>query len=107
VKRFDELLRLADQNDGYAVEALKQMSEYLGAGIAMLVSGFAPDFILITGDVTRCWDKAGPIVLKAVQKRIFRNAAVNIIAGTSQPPPGLQGVIALVLQNHFASPVNF
>ena len=106
VKCFDELLRLVDQNDGRAIEALKQMSEYLGAGISMLVSGLAPDFVSVTGDITRCWDKAGLIVLKAVQKRVFRRAAINIIAGISQPPPGLQGVIALVLQNYFASSVN-
>ena len=106
MKCFDELLQLVDQNDGHAIEALKQMSEYLGAGIAMLVSGFAPEFISIVGEITHCWDKAGPMVLKAVQKRVFKNAAVNMITGISQPPPGLQGVIALVLQNHFASSVN-
>jgi predicted NBD/HSP70 family sugar kinase len=105
-KSFDELLRLVEQNDDHAVVALKQMSEYLGAGIAMLVSGFAPDFVSIAGDINHCWDKAGPMVTKAVQKRVFRNAVVNIIPGRSQPPWGLQGVISLVLQNHFACPVN-
>jgi predicted NBD/HSP70 family sugar kinase len=106
VKSFDKFLQLVDQNDAHAIEALNLISEYLGAGIAMLVSGFAPDFVSIVGDITRCWDKVGPVVIKAVQRRVFRNAAVNIIAGRSQPLPALQGVIALVLQNHFASPVN-
>lgn len=106
IKRFDELLQLIDQNDDYAAQALSQMAEYLGAGIAMLVSGFAPDFVSVAGDITHCWDKAGPMILKAVQKRVFSNAAVKIIAGAPQPLPGLQGVIALVLQNHFAAPVN-
>lgn len=105
-KSFDEFLRLVEKDDVHALEALKQMSEYLGAGIAMLVSGFAPDFVSIAGDINHCWDKVEPIVTKAVQKRVFRNAVVNIIAGRSQPPWGLQGVIALVLQNHFACPVN-
>jgi predicted NBD/HSP70 family sugar kinase len=106
IKRFDELLQLIDQNDGHAVQALRQMTEYLGAGIAMLVSGFAPDFVSIAGDISHCWNKAEPMILKAVQKRVFSNAAVKIVAGVPQPPPGLQGVIALVLQNHFAAPVN-
>jgi predicted NBD/HSP70 family sugar kinase len=106
IKRFDELLQLIGQNDRCAVEALRQMTEYLGAGIAMLVSGFAPDFISIAGDIAHCWDNTEPMLLKAVQKRVFSNAPVKIITGVPRPPPGLQGVIALVLQNHFAAPVN-
>lgn len=105
VKSFSELLRLVDQNDAQAIKALKQMAEALGAGVTMLVSGFAPDFVSIVGDITHCWNLVGPIINETVKKRVFRGASTNIIAGRSQPPPGLQGVIASVLQNHFASPV--
>lgn len=106
VTAFDEILRLADLSDFKAMAALTKMVEGLGAGIAILVSGFAPDFVSVVGDVTRCWNRLGPLIIQAARKRVFRNAAVNIIAGGLVPPPGLQGVTALFLQDHFASPIN-
>ncbi|MGH7980300.1 MAG: hypothetical protein ACREE6_13075 [Limisphaerales bacterium] len=49
-------------------------------------------------------EPAGSDDLQAARKRVFRNATVNIIAGGMAPPPGLQGMTALFLQDHFASP---
>ncbi len=46
---FDDVLRLAEQNDPKAVEAINQMARYLGAGIARLVTGLAPDVIVVVG----------------------------------------------------------
>src|SRR5688572_2769135 len=39
---FDHLLRLAEQGDSKATDALQQMAQYLGRGIAPLVTGLAP-----------------------------------------------------------------
>src|SRR5207244_9673188 len=43
---FEDVLRLAEQGDPKAVPAIEQMARYLGAGIAMLVTGLAPDVIV-------------------------------------------------------------
>src|SRR4029453_12113047 len=44
---FEDLLRLASQGDSKAVEAINKMAHYLGVGMAMLVTGLAPDMILV------------------------------------------------------------
>src|SRR3979409_965766 len=39
---FDDLLRLAEQGDPKADEAIRLMADYLGRGLALLVTGLAP-----------------------------------------------------------------
>src|SRR5678810_1078274 len=59
---FDDVTRLAGQGDAKALEAISTMAHYLGVGMAMLVTGLAPDFILVIGEITRMWDRVGPII---------------------------------------------
>jgi predicted NBD/HSP70 family sugar kinase len=53
IPTFDDLLRLTEQGDAKAREALSQMADYLGRGIAVLVTGLAPDLIVVIGEITR------------------------------------------------------
>ncbi len=101
---FDDLMRLADQGAPKANEALQQMAEYLGQGIALLVTGLAPDVIVIIGEVTRVWHQIGPLVNEVVKKRSFTHAATRIIPTDPASNPRLRGTIALVLQKHFGAP---
>lgn len=101
---FDDLMRLADQGAPKAIEALERMANYLGQGIALLVTGLAPDVIVIIGEVTRVWDHIGPIVNDTVKKRSFTHAATRIIPTDPASNPRLRGTIALVLQKHFGAP---
>lgn len=101
---FDDLMRLADQGAPKAIEALERMANYLGQGIALLVTGLAPDVIVIIGEVTRVWDHIGPIVNETVKKRSFTHAATRIIPTDPASNPRLRGTIALVLQKHFGAP---
>lgn len=101
---FEHLLRLAEQDDGKAVEALQQMAKYLGLGIAPLVSGLAPDMIVIVGEVTRAWDKVGPIIKDTVRKHSFTRAETQIVPSDPITQPRLRGTIALVLLKHFGAP---
>ncbi len=105
VKTFEDLLRLSGEGDRLALETLKRMGEYLGVGIAMLVTGFAPDLITIVGDVTGQWDKISPVVAKVISKRVSTHASARIVASKSQPSPRLKGSIALVLQKYFTVPI--
>jgi predicted NBD/HSP70 family sugar kinase len=105
VKTFAELLQRANGGDALAAETLQRMAGYLGAGIAMLVTGFAPDLIAIVGDITTCWDKIHPVIADIIGKRVSTHAAAKIFATGSQPPPRLKGSIALVLQKYFTVPV--
>jgi predicted NBD/HSP70 family sugar kinase len=101
---FEHLLRLAQQGDGKAVDALQQMAKYLGRGIAPLVSGLAPDMIVIVGEVTRAWEKVGPIIKDTVRQHSFTRAETQIVPSDPITQPRLRGTIALVLLKHFGAP---
>jgi len=67
---FEDLLRLAEQGEGKACEALENMAHYLGVGIAMLFTGLSPDVIVLVGEVTRAWNRVGPVINDVVSKRL-------------------------------------
>lgn len=102
---FSDILRLADRNDFSACKALNRMAYYLGAGIAMLVTGLAPDVLVVVGEVTRAWTRMWPIVAEAVKCRAYSCAATRIVAADPESQLQLQGAIALVLRKHFDSPL--
>ena len=101
---FDHLLQLAGQGDSKAVEALHQMAKYLGLGIAPLVAGLAPDMIVIVGEVTRAWNKVGPIIKETIRQHSFTRAETQIVPSDPITQPRLRGTIALVLLKHFGAP---
>ena len=101
---FTDILRLVERDDPRACKALHQMAHHLGAGIAMLVTGLAPDLLVVVGEVTRAWDKVGPIVAEAVKQRSFTHAGTRILSTDPEAQPRLRGTIALVLQKHFGAP---
>ena len=101
---FDHLLRLADQGDSRAVDALEQMAKSLGLGIAPLIAGLAPDMIVIVGEVTRAWHKVGPIIKETVSRHSFTRAETQIVPSDPITQPRLRGTIALVLLKHFGAP---
>jgi predicted NBD/HSP70 family sugar kinase len=60
--KFTDLLSLADSGDAHAREALEKMAHSLGKGMRMIVAGLAPERILIVGELTRPWDRFGPVI---------------------------------------------
>ena len=70
----------------------------------MLVSGLAPEAIVVVGEVTRAWDRVGPIIAEVVKQRSSTHATTLISASGPAPQPRLRGIIALVLQRHFGAP---
>ena len=101
---FDDLLRLAERGDTKAVEAIRQMADYLGRGIAVLVTGLAPDVIVVIGEITRAWKDVGPVIEEAVKRHSFTRAGTRIVPAAPTSQPRLRGTIALVLQKHFGAP---
>ena len=101
---FDDVVRLVEQSDPKAVEAIRKMAHYLGTGIALLVTGLAPDVIVVIGEVTRLWNQVGPIINQTVKERSFTHAATQIVPTDPATLPRLRGTIALVLQKHFWAP---
>lgn len=101
---FDDILRLAEQGDSKAVDAISQVARYMGAGIALLVTGLAPDIIVVVGEITRAWNLVGPIINDVVKSRSFTQAPTRIVPTDPTGDPRLRGTIALVLQKHFGAP---
>jgi predicted NBD/HSP70 family sugar kinase len=101
---FGDILRLVERGDSRACKALDKMAHHLGIGIAMLVTGLAPDVLVVVGEVTRVWDRVDPIVADVVKGRSFTHAATRILPTNPEAQPRLQGTIALVLQKHFSAP---
>src|SRR5260370_12424539 len=102
---FDHLLRLTEQSDPKAVEAINEMARYLGMGIARLVTGLAPDVIVVIGEVTRVWNRVGPIISETVQSHSFTRPNTRIVSKDPSSQPRLRGTIAVVLQKHFGAPI--
>jgi predicted NBD/HSP70 family sugar kinase len=101
---FGDILRLVEQDDPKACKAIEQMGHYLGAGIATLVTGLAPDVLVVVGDVTKAWERVGPIVDETVKRHSLTGATTRIVPTNPEAQPRLRGTIALVLQKYFGAP---
>jgi predicted NBD/HSP70 family sugar kinase len=104
IPTIDDLLRLCELNDAKATETIDRMAYYLGLGIAMLITGFGPSLIVVTGEVTRVWERIGPIIQKIIAEKSPKATATHIIPLDELAQPRLRGAIALVLQKHFVAP---
>jgi predicted NBD/HSP70 family sugar kinase len=101
---FETLLKHFEQGDPKAIGAIERMADYLGRGIAMLVTGLTPEQIVVVGEVTRIWDFVGPIVADVVKRCSFTHATTRILTGDYADQPRLRGIIALILQKRFGVP---
>jgi predicted NBD/HSP70 family sugar kinase len=101
---FDELMKLAQEGNSRAGAAIDRMARHLGVGLAMLVTGLAPELIVVVGEVTRLWDRVGSIINDVIQRRSFTHTTTRVIADGPAPLPRLRGIIALVLQKRFGTP---
>ena len=59
---FAGLVRMAEADDPFAIEALRKMAHFLGRGLRMIVSALAPSEIILVGDITSAWYMFGPTV---------------------------------------------
>jgi predicted NBD/HSP70 family sugar kinase len=101
---FIDLLSRADQGDKRAVKALTNMAEYLGRGMRMIVAGLAPERIVVVGDLTRSWQRFGPIIEAQVRAQVLPGGCIPRIQPAHEDGMGrLRGTVALVLQKDFGS----
>jgi predicted NBD/HSP70 family sugar kinase len=101
---FDSLLRLCELGDAKATEAIERMAHYLGVGVAMLITSFAPSLIVVAAEVTRVWPRIEPIINRVVSEKCQQPSATRIKPVDELAHPRLRGAIALVLQKHFVAP---
>lgn len=101
---FPQILNRADQGDAQAASALDTMAHYAGRGLRMVVAGLAPERIVVVGDLTRSWQRFGPIIESEVQAQVLPGGAVpRLIPAYEDGMARLRGTVALVLQKDFGT----
>lgn len=99
---FPDLMSLADQGDHRARKAIDKMAYYLGRGMRMIVAGLAPERIIVIGDLTRCWQRFGPLVESEVSAQVLPGGQSPLITPVHEGGMArLRGTIAVVLQKDF------
>src|SRR5262249_15597367 len=101
---FEDLLRLADSGDARAVETIERMARYLGIGLAPIVTGLAPQVLVIVGPITAAWSGVGRIIEDVVRSRSMSLVRTRIVPTDPATQPRLRGAVTLVVQQHFAAP---
>lgn len=102
--QFTDILALADAGDRRAVETLERMAHYLGLGLAALVTGLAPQVLVLVGEVTAAWSRVGPVIIDTVSKRTLPGSSTAIVPTDAGTQPRLRGAVTLVVQQHFGAP---
>jgi len=100
---FQDVLDLAERGDRLAGKALDTMAHYLGRGMRMVVAGVAPEAIVIVGELTRSWQRFGPVVKSEVAAQILAGPSPEVAPALDGGMARLRGTVALVLQKHFGS----
>lgn len=99
---FADLLRLADQGDETAQKALETMAHHLGHGMRLIVAGLAPERIVLIGDLTRSWERFGPILERDIRAQVLPGGkAPELVPAHEDGLARLRGTVVLVLQQHF------
>jgi predicted NBD/HSP70 family sugar kinase len=99
---FVDLLSRADNGDVRAVKALEVMAQYLGRGMRMIVAGLAPERIVVVGDLTRSWNRFGPVIEQEVQAQILPGGCMPRLDPAHEDGMArLRGTVALILQKDF------
>lgn len=102
--RFTDILARAEAGDRRAVHTLERMAYHLGVGFAGLVTGLAPQVLVIVGEVTAAWSRVGPIIMDIVSKRTLTGTSTAIVPTDAGTQPRLRGAVTLVVQQHFGAP---
>jgi predicted NBD/HSP70 family sugar kinase len=102
---FNDILLLAEKGDIKAGKALNRMANYLGEGLAMLVAGLAPEFIVVVGEVTRAWNLVEPVIKEVLKRRQLSGSRTRILPSDPETQPRLRGAVVLVLQKYFSAPL--
>jgi predicted NBD/HSP70 family sugar kinase len=78
------------------------MAYHLGRGMRMLVAGFAPERIVVIGDLTRSWKRFEAVIEPEILEQVLPGGmAPQLIPAREGGVARLRGTVALVLENDF------
>ncbi len=100
VANIYELLRLVQDGDKLATDALDAQARALGRGLRMITAALSPEMILIAGDITAAWDHCGPIVAKELASTMLSGEPPQLRAAGDAELARLSGGAAMLMQRH-------
>ncbi len=80
------------------------MAHYLGIGLGPIITGLAPQVVVVVGEVSAAWPRIGAIVERRAAERSLPAISTRIVATDPATQPRLRGAVALVAQRHFGAP---
>jgi predicted NBD/HSP70 family sugar kinase len=99
---FTDLLVRADQGDARAAKAVETMAHYLGRGMRMIMAGLSPERIVMVGDLTRAWNRFGPVIEAELQDQVLPGGCLPRLEPAHEDGLArLRGTVALILQKDF------
>lgn len=100
VATIQELLRLSEEGDEQAIQAITRQARHLGRGLRLITAALSPEVILITGDLTLSWERFGPIVREELENGMLTGTPPRLEITSDSDMARLRGAAAIVLQRH-------
>jgi predicted NBD/HSP70 family sugar kinase len=100
VQGIKELLHHADEGDDAAIKAISEQATQLGRGLRLITAALSPELILITGEITSCWHRFGPVVQRELEKTMLAGATPRLATAGDGYLARLSGAAAMLLQRH-------
>ena len=94
------LLRLAEENDPLAVEAVTRQAHAIGHGLRLITAALSPELILITGEITSGWPRFGPIIQRELELAVLAGSPPRLETAGDGESARLRGAAAVLLQRH-------
>ncbi|MGI4829487.1 MAG: ROK family transcriptional regulator [Janthinobacterium lividum] len=94
------ILRLAENGDATAHEAVARQATALGRGLRLIMSTLSPELILITGEITSAWSRFGPIIQAELEKSTLAGTAPRLATAGDGDSARLHGATAVLLHSH-------
>jgi predicted NBD/HSP70 family sugar kinase len=98
VRTIEELLRLAEDLDQDAIDALNKQAEYIGKGLRSVSAALAPEVILIAGEIVASWARFGPVIQKAFTESALAGIMPRLMPTYETEVAELRGAAILALQ---------
>jgi predicted NBD/HSP70 family sugar kinase len=73
-------------------------------GLAPIITGLAPQVVVIVGEVTAAWRRIGPVVERIARERTLPMIEPRIVPTDPATQPRLRGAVTLLVQQHFGAP---
>lgn len=100
IKDIYELLRLVEDGDPVAINALTEQARALGRGLRLITSTVSPELILVVGDITASWERFGPIVAQELAATMLAGPPPLLRAAGDAELARLSGSAAMLMQRH-------